>query len=376
MFFLFLLLLVTDTVKSTVYNVTSQYEPPHPYLKPLWDARRAPGDDFRVYLTQLENLYVAYPETRKTGCIQVLTSTFISKAYCSLPTYCKHTQYKAITSGWFSSVGICYGLTTAVKIVSHRASPSPSYNMALDLTQGWCSVGRYNNTNSNKYPDHTTNDQIFVLICASSLFVVSKSTLSTYSTLQLHTNNNSFTLNHPSLQQSEDGRYCAPRFSNSTTSPFILGPYLDEESLVRDIPLFYRFVSSTSTVAPHLFQLDFVSQLKFDLQTRELTTIHSLDPTKFICEPYKHTLNLLPFSVGSIFATIVHVLELILQWTVDILFQILESLYHFLNDYYLLSLTSFFFVTYATFKYGNAYAIIVSYFLSLFVTIAIRTITA
>lgn len=375
MFFLFLLLLLSETARGTVYNVT-KHSPRVQSATPLRDARHVPSlPGFNVYLQPIDEYYIAYPEERKTGCIQVLTSSFLSKAYCSLPPYCKHTQYKEIVSGWFSSVGVCYGISTPLKVISYPSSTENKiYDMHLDMSQGWCSIARYENLNQSSYPDSNLNHKILVLICLEGMYIMSLDVMTTYTRIMLHQHNNTYTLYHPKLEQSEDGRFCAPRFQNSPSTPFVLGPFTDEDELVRNIPMFYYYVYVPTTNAPSPLQIDFVSRIQYNTTMRQVTITNDADPSKYICEPYKHTLNLLPFSVGSIFATVVHVAELILQWTLDGIVYIFDYLYKLLDSLNLLSMTSFIFVTYATFKYGNAYAICVSYFLSIFVIVALRTI--
>lgn len=352
------------------YNVSTPHLAQVLQANPLYTARSSKG--FNVIFNPTPGHYVAFPEPRKTGCIQVLTTTFISRNYCSLPTYCKDTQYQVISSGWFSTIGVCYGLSIPVTIVSFK-TVSKGYEMSLD-TNGWCAVGKYINYNRTSYPDHPVNSRIRVIICNDGVYIMSKDTLSTYTQLTLHSNNNTHTLLHPTLQQSEDGRFCTPRYAQSTV-PYILGPFRNEESIVANLPVFYRYTMGGRASIPRI-KLDPVTTLTYITANRMVVTTHHINATEYKCEPYLHTLNILPFNVGSLFVTIVHILELVLQWTIDLVVIAFELLIEPLRNYDLFSFTSFVFVAYATYKYGNAYAISLSYFLSLLLIIVIRTMTS
>lgn len=364
----FLLFLLLQSVSPIQINVTSHHNSPNQYVLPIKSLFNL--NSFTAIFHPVKDYFVAFPETRKTGCVQVLTTGFIGKTYCSLPPYCKHTKYSVLESGWFSEIGICYGLSTPVKTLSFNTNFG--YGIQLDKT-GWCMVGQYKSSRENDFPDAHTNQNIFVIICEDGIYAMSNTTLATYTTIQLHQSNHSYTINYPTPLQSEDGRMCSPRYINHDI-PYIVGPFKTEEDLIPNLPLYYETEIRNQTKSGP-FKLDLAISLEYNEKLRLIKTVAHVDPRDLECEPYKHTLNILPFSVGSIFATIVHVLELILQWLIDLIQNIFSYLVVKFSEYHLVSLTTLILVAYACVKYGNTYAILAFYLASIFINVAIRNIT-
>lgn len=273
---------------------------------------------------------VKYPYSTLSGCIQVLTTSFISSTYCSLPTYCKRAMYTTVKSYWFSEVGLCIGTSDDTVITKYKDQFGFTHT---DInTNGWCVVSNVQMDTIPKPFDPIIGDvwyeplnyttAMVVISCGPDHYVTYKEYLNYLLVLDSHAR-----IIVPKLRQTEDSRWCTPYYINGKI-PHITGPTNVVNAIAKNNMLY-----DTNAVTP-LSQFDpiYVHEGSYairDIDSDGVTNfqlVNDPDGVNFRCDAYKQTSNMLPLGISSISYTIVSALVNAIEYVATLLLGLIPSI--------------------------------------------------
>lgn len=280
-------------------------------------------------------------------CNQILSGAFLSPTSCSLPTYCKEIYYTVLQNSWFwgTQSALCRGIPSMVTMLNiTEQSGGFADEEAYLYGPGWKEV-YYVHSPDGSYP--IVSGLILLRDVNSDTWQAGSQAYILYK--WKYTENRNEYIAPP--QSQSDNRWCEPRLLNDDRITYMSPPHATALDAIRSIDHPFITINTTycaTETVPFKSVKTAISMSAYaewkvikegHCSYAQFTWVNRTATNYLVCDPYRQTSSVLPFSLGSISGTITHILESVLQWCISVISSLITYLINsigYFNTYFYL----------------------------------------